>query len=277
MDRSSLRAIAAGAAGLVVSTAAAVGLSYAVARGVPLSPTRGDYPFDPFDSDQADRQRLYGGAVTDAVASLAAYTRPGFDPDGVHPAVRELYERPAAFSTTSEVTWHHPFRLGARGATRLTGRSEQARSPGPDGTREQLDGTLADLTSIHASRRRDDEASSTGPDDRARAHSVASEGRITVSTPHAGVSLATVLEVAHLGDGLELTTDCPTGGLYLSTDAGAFRLPASQRIRVMPARDSAAPAPPDGTDRYDANVLCDQRIRLFGLPLVTVRYAARTA
>ena len=286
----------AGAGALAAGTAGAVGLSYAAARDVPLSPLHGD---GSIGADWADRRGLRGDAVAGEVESLDVYARPGFDPEGVHPAVRALYERTSEFRMTLDATWHRPFRLGARLAARWTSRVEQLNLPGPGGEPKRLDSELAELathaavedpredprlwlrtdaetgegvfTAVYASHCRDGGAAEGAPDDRTGS---GGERFVNVAVPLPGASLATVLRIAHLGDGLELTTDCPAGGLYLHLDAGAFRLPASQRFRVAPARDPTVPAPPDGVDRYDADVLADQRIRLFGLPLVTVRYAA---
>lgn len=287
MNRPPLRAVAAGVGALAAGTAGAVGLSHVAARGVPLSPLHGD---ERIGADWADRRRLRGDTVAGEIESLDAYARPGFDPCGVHPAVRTLYEQTSDFSMTLDATWHRPFRLGARLAARWTSRVEQLNLPGPGGAPKHLDSDLAELAphaaaedprdaprlwvrtdaetgegvfiAVYASHDRD---SGSGDD---------SERLVNVGVPLPGANLATVLRMAHLGDGLELTTDCPGGGLYLHTDAGAFRLPASQRFRVGPARDPATPAPPEGVDRYDADVLADQRIRLLGLPLVTIRYAA---
>ena len=100
------------------------------------------------------------------------------------------------------------------------------------------------------------------------------ERLVNVAVPLPDASLATVMRLAHYGDGLELSTDCSSGGLYLHTKYGGFALPASQRFRVGPAADIDSPDPPDGVDRRNVAVLADQRIRLCGVPLVTVRYAA---
>lgn len=296
MNRPSLRALAAGVGGLAVATAGAVGLSYGAARGVPLSPLHGD---GRIGAGWVDRRGLRGDDAAGELESLDAYARPGFDPDGVHPAVRALYERTSEFRMTVDATWHRPFRLGARLAARWTSRVEQLNLPGPGGAPKRLDSDLAELaphaaaedprdgprlwlrtdaetgegvfTAVYASHRRGGEPAADTSDGQP---APGDERFVNVAVPLPGASLATVLRMDHLGDGLELTTECPNGGLYLHTDAGAFRLPASQRFRVAPARDPAAPAPPDGVDRYDADVLADQRIRLVGLPLVTVRYAA---
>ncbi|MFC7176526.1 hypothetical protein [Halosegnis marinus] len=216
--------------------------------------------------------------------SLAAYARPGFTPDGVHPDVRALYEHTSDFEMTLDATWHRPFRLGARLASRWTDRVEQLNLPGPGGDPKRLRSDLADLAAWAAREDPREEPrlwirTDTRTDDGVFVAVYASHVRdgerfVNIAVPLPGANLATVLRMRHRGDGIELTTDCPDGGLYLHTGAGAFALPASQRFLVLPGRDPAAPDPPAGVDRYDADVLARQRIRLFGLPLVTVRYAA---
>lgn len=215
--------------------------------------------------------------------SLAEYARPGFDPARVHPDVRDLYEQTDSFEMTVAATWHFPYSLGARMASRWTSRIEQLNLPGPDDDSKRVSSDLFAL---------DESAASADPRDDprlwVRADAETDEGVfvaiyasfvdggerfVDIAVPLPGANLATVLRMDHYGEGITLTTDCPGGGLYLHTDVGAFELPASQRFRVSPVRASDAPA---GTDvaRTESDVLADQRISLFGLPLVTVRYAA---
>ncbi|MDL5363341.1 hypothetical protein [Halalkalicoccus sp. NIPERK01] len=215
------------------------------------------------------------------MASLESYARPGFDPEVVHPDVRALYEQTAAFEMTVTATWHFPYSLGARVASRWTSRIEQLNLPGPGGDAKRVSSELFALA---------EPAASTDPRDEPRvwvrtdddtgegvfvaiyASYVEDDERfVNIAVPLPGANLATVLRLDHYGDGVALTTDCPDGGLYLHTGVGAFRLPASQRFRVSPAhRDT----PADDGDRNEAAVLADQRIYVLGLPLVTVRYTA---
>lgn len=280
-----LRAVAAGLGGLTAATGAILGFSHLRARGVPLSSLHGD---DSIGADWPDRNGLRGDSVSGEMESLGAYARLGFDPAGVHPDVRAVYERTSEFGMTLDATWHHPFRLGARLAARWTSRIEQLNLPGPGGAPKHVSSDLAELAdwvaaddpredprlwvrtdddtdegvfvAVYASHVRDDEAER--------------ERLVNIAVPLPGANLATVMAMRHRGDGLELTTKCPEGGLYLHTGSGAFALPASQRFVVVPSRDSAGLQCPEGVERYDAAVLAEQRIRLFGLPLVTVRYAA---
>lgn len=259
----------------------ALGWSRAAARDVPLSPLHGDGRVGPA---WPDRRGLRGDPCPGETDSLDDYARPDFDPDAVHPDVRALYERTTEFGMTLDATWHRPFRPGARLATRWTSRIEQLNLPGPgDGPKRVSSDlwTLADPAAT-ADPRDDPRLWVRTDDDTGEAvfvavyasHVADGERLVNVAVPLPGASLATVLRMDRRGAGLELTTDCPGGGLYLHTDAGAFRLPADQRFRVAPARDPAAPPPPDGVVPSEVDVLADQRIRLLGLPLVTVRYAA---
>ena len=279
-----IRAVAAGVGALAVGSGAALGLSYASARDVPLSPLHGESPIGP---DWHTRHGLRGTPVAGEVADLATFARPQFTPDAVHPEVRALYERTTEFEMTLDPVWHHPFRLGARLATWWTSRIEQLNLPGPGGDPKHVTSDLAELSAFAAAEDpRDDPRLWVRTDRDSGAgvfvavyasHAGDAERFVNVAVPLPGGNLSTVLRVAHHRDGLELTTNCPGGGLYLHTDAGAFRLPASQQFRVLPARDSAGIAPPETVRRYDAAVIADQRIRLSGLPLVTVRYAAARA
>ncbi|MFB6117396.1 hypothetical protein [Halosegnis sp.] len=275
----SRRRLAALAGG--IAAASAVGLSWWSARGVPLSPLHGDARIGP---EWPDRHNLRGAAVDGEMESLDAYARPGFDPNGVDPVVRALYEQTADFEMTLDATWHRPFRLGARLAARVTARIEQLALPAPGDTPKEVESDLAALAGHAAAADprdgprlwvRTDRASGSGVFVAVYgSHLRDGERLVNVAVPLPGCSLATVLRVEHAGDGLALTTDCPDGGLYLHTKHGGFRLPAGQRFRVAPASDPTAPAPPDSVDPQTVDVLAVQRIRLCGLPLVTVRYAA---
>jgi hypothetical protein len=281
------RTLAASLGGLVAGGAAAVGVSWARARHVPLSSVHGDGYIGP---EWPDRRGLRGERVAGEMASLDAFARPGFDPAGVHPDVRALYEHTAEFEMTLDATWHHPFRLGAALATRWTSRTEQLNLPAPGGDPKRVESDLHELAEPAATAdprdaprlwvRTDTDTgegvfvalyASTAPES---TDAETPERLVNVAVPLPGASLATVMRLAHYGDGLELSTDCPGGGLYLHTKYGGFALPASQRFRVGPATDIDSPDPPDGVERRNADVLADQRIRLAGLPLVTVRYAA---
>lgn len=275
-----IRGSTALATGLVAG-GVALGVAAAAARDVPLSPHHGDARIGP---DWPDRHGLRGRRVAGEMASLDAYARPDFDPDAVHPDVRALYERTSEFEMAVSATWHRPFRLGARLASRWTSHIEQLNLPAPGDDSKQVTSDLFALAPAAASEdpREDPRlwvrttADGEGVFVAIYATHVADGERVVnVAVPLPGASLATVLRLTHHGTGVALTTDAPDGGLYLHTDAGAFSLPASQRFRVTPADDPEAPAPPETP--FDADVLADQRIRLCGLPLVTIRYAATRA
>lgn len=214
--------------------------------------------------------------------SLVDYARPGFDPDAVHPDVRALYERTESFGMTVAAEWHRPYALGARLASRWTSRLEQLNLPGPGEDPKCVSSELFALADSAASAdpRDDPRLWVRTDDDTGEAVFVAvyasyvdgGERFVDIAVPLPRSNLSTVLRMERDGRGVALTTDCPDGGLYLHTGAGAFRLPAGQRFRVSPAEDPDAPF--SEAPGSDADVLAEQRISLFGLPLVTVRYAA---
>lgn len=256
-----------------------LGLAHYSARGIPLSSLAGDSHIGPA---WAERRGLCGARVAGEMDSLADYARPGFDPESVHPDVRALYEHTTDFRMGITATWHRPYSIGAHLASRWTRQVEQLNLPGPGGDSKHVSSELFALAEPAATADprddprvwiRTDENTGEGVFVAIYASYVDDGERfVNIAVPLPGTSLATVLRIEHCGEGLELTTDCPDGGLYLHTDAGAFRLPASQRFRVSPAHDPVAP--PSDLSCIEANVLADQRIRLLGLPLVTVRYAA---
>lgn len=280
MTMSLVRRAAAGCLGVAAAASVALGAARRSARGVPLSPLHGDEHIGP---TWPDRRNLRGERVAGEMDSLAAYARPGFDPDAVHPAVQALYERTADFEMRLSATWHRPFRTGAAVASRWTSRIEQLSLPGPGDDPKRVTSDLFALAGPAATADpRDDPRLWVRTDDAGAgvfvaiyaSHVTNGERVVNIAVPLPGVNLSTVLRMSHHGEGVELTTDGPDGGLYLHTDAGAFRLPASQLFRVAPAEDPEAPEPPGGGPTREAAVRAEQRIRLFGLPLVTVRYAA---
>lgn len=99
------------------------------AAAVPLSPvTAGRY----VGPDFPERAGLTTGEAPDGeMDDMAHYARPDFDPERVHPAIRDFYEETAAYRMTGTVTWHRGFRLGAALAARLTSAIEQLNLPGP--------------------------------------------------------------------------------------------------------------------------------------------------
>lgn len=280
---SSTRAAALALGGVGAVVAGALEAARRSARGVPLSPLHGGRYIGPA---WPERRGIRGHRVSGEMDSLADYARPGFDPGAVHPDVRALYERTESFGMTVTAEWHRPYALGARLASRWTSRLEQLNLPGPGEGPKRVSSELFALTDPAASAdpRDDPRLWVRTDDDTGEAVFVAvyasyvdgGERFVDIAVPLPGSNLSTVLRMEHDGRGVALTTDCPDGGLYLHTDAGAFRLPAGQRFRVSPAGDPDAPF--SEAPGSDADVLAEQRISLFGLPLVTVRYtAARTS
>lgn len=235
------------------------------AREVPLSPILGD---GRIGGDWADRRDLRGASVVGEMDSLDAYESESFDPDRVDRDVRALYEQTSEFEMTVDATWHRPFRLGARAASRLTSRVEQLNLPGPGEEPKRVESDLARLAEPAASRDpRDDprlwirtEPDGTGVFTAIYA-SYEHEGkrRVDIAVPLPSANLSTVLAVDNDDAGIELTTDCPNGGLYLTTPVGAMSLPADQWFRVRPTAGEAA-------------AVARQYIRFCGVPLVTIRY-----
>lgn len=278
MSTPSARAVALSFGSFATIAGVVLGWAHHSARGVPLSSLHGDRHIGP---TWPDRRDLRGDRVPGEMDSLVDYARIGFDPDTVHPDVRALYEQTTTFEMTITATWHHPYSLGAHLAGRWTRRIEQLNLPGPGGDPKRVSSELFTLAEPAATADpRDDPRLWVRTDNDtdegifvAIYASYVEDGErlVNIAVPLPGTSLATVLRIEHYGEGVALTTDCPTGGLYLHTAAGALRLPASQRFRVAPAHDPAAPTK---DFPIEADVLADQRIYLFGLPLVTVRYAA---
>ncbi|RNJ25365.1 hypothetical protein [Halosegnis longus] len=235
------------------------------AREVPLSPILGD---SYIGGDWADRRDLRGESVAGEMDSLDAYESESFDPDRVHPDVRALYEQTSEFEMRVDATWYRPFRLGARVASRLTSRVEQLNLPGPGDAAKRVESDLATLAEPAASRDPREAPRlwiRTEPDGTGvftaiyASYEREDDRRVDIAVPLPSANLSTVLAVHNDDAGIELTTDCPDGGLYLTTPVGAISLPADQRFRVQPA-----PGEPAAVAR--------QYIRLCGVPLVTIRY-----
>lgn len=278
MFKPSVRAVIFGLGSLALAAGSALRWAQREARDIPFSALHGDGRIDP---TWPERTGIRGDRVSGEMESLDEYARPGFDPAIVHPDVRALYEQTDTFEMAIDATWGFPYSLGARLASRWTDRVEQLNLPGPDGESKRVSSELFALA---------EPAASTDPRDAPRlwvrtdddtgegvfvaiyaSYSDGAERLVNITVPLPGTNLATVLRMEHYGEGVALTTDCPHGGLYLHTNVGAFKLPASQRFRVSPTRDSTAFA---RDSIRDEAVVADQRISLLGVPLVTVRYTA---
>ncbi|ODR81076.1 hypothetical protein BG842_01855 [Haladaptatus sp. W1] len=223
-------------------------------RDVPLSPLVASTRVG---SDYLQRNDVTTGVqLSGEMDDMAAFARPDFDPDEVHPEVRRFYECTADYDMAYRVHWHRGFRVGAALAARLTSRIEQLNLPGPwqssggpltselvaidpdedprDGARAWIrtDGTgTAVFVAIYASHVRD------------------GIRYVNIAVPLPWSNLSTVLHVRTLdgsvgdedgeGTGIELTTRSETGdeGLYLRTPLGPVALPMEQRFRVAPEGD----------------------------------------
>lgn len=272
-------AVGLGLGGLGVAAGSALRWAHRRTSDIPLSSLHGGRRIDPM---WPARNGVRGDRVPGEMDSLEDYARSDFDPDAVHPDVRALYEQTATFEMTISATWHFPYSLGARLASRWTDRIEQLNLPGPGGDSKRVSSDLFALAESAASADPRDEPrlwirrdadTGAGVFVAIYASYVEDDERfVNIAVPLPATSLATVLRIQHYGEGVVLTTDCPPGGLYLHTSLGTFRLPASQAFRVSPAQESTEPAHDGG--RNVADVLADQRISFLGLPLVTVRYRA---
>lgn len=273
---------------------AVLALWRAHAPDVPLSPITARGRVGP---DFVERRGLEGaGDPAGEMDDMAAYARPDFDPDALHPEVRRFYERTSEYEMVCEVHWHRGFRLGAALASRVTTRLEQLDLPGPfEPGRLRLRSRILDV---------DPDAD---PRDGARAwirtdaatgravfvalyasHVSGGERYTNIAVPLPGSNLSTVLrldqlpvkwtgdeESAERGDGIELTTHAPGDpGLYLRTPIGQFELPLAQRFRTWPAGAPGAPDPPDAAET-DVDLVARHEMWLFGRRFLTIRYGIR--
>lgn len=260
---------------MAAAAALALGAARWHAQDVPFCPlVAGRY----VGTDWPQRRGIAGEPVAGEMDDLVSYARPGFDPDRVDPAVRALYERTADFEMTLAADWHRPFRTGAALAARSTSHLQQLNLPGPGAGPRTVESALYRLDAPDP---RDDPRLWVRTDRETgeavfvavyASHVRDGERLVNIAVPLPGCNLSTVMRMRHLGAGLELTTDCPTGGLYLVTPAGPLALPASQRFRVYPGWHVDAPRSPDGPP---ADVLASQELWLAGTKFLTVRYAAR--
>ena len=79
---------------------------------------RGRIGVDFFDRSAAVRRG--GRQPTGLVDSLEAYRRPDFEPDRVHPAIREFYEQTADFTLLVRAEWRPGFGKPSRSYKRLS-------------------------------------------------------------------------------------------------------------------------------------------------------------
>jgi hypothetical protein len=269
------------------------------AREVPLSPLRAGLRVG---DGYVDRAGVSGRSdPAGEMDDMGAYRRPEFDPDGVHPAVRALYERTAAHQMAYDVVWHRPFRTGAALASRVTSRVEQLNLPAPGHPGGVLESRLVDVDPLADAR---DGARAWVRTDADTGETVfvavyashVSEGvrYVNIAAPLPGGNISTVLRIDHLrtgrGDaeaatartetGVRLTTRVPDAdaGLYLVTPVGPFELPLDQTFDVWPSsavsgarRAPFAPAE-ERLDR-EATVLATHEMWAAGARFLTVRYA----
>jgi hypothetical protein len=242
------------------------------ARDVPLSPLAAGWRVG---ADYPERKGIVAdGEVAGEMDDLSDYAGPGFDPEAVHPAVRDFYERTADYDLAYAVRWHRPFRLGAALAGLATSRIEQLNLPSPgesgsgarpeSGESARQESPTRDLRSRFA---RVDPAADPRPGARAwvrtRADGTAvfvaiyahheRDGRryVNIAVPLPGGNLSTVLRPENLdsgGDG-----DGEGGGIELTTLGGPSDGDAADGDRSDDSNDGGDRSDDsnDGGDRSD--------------------------
>ncbi|WP_313691987.1 hypothetical protein [Halorarum halobium] len=218
---------------------------------------------------------------------LAAYARPGFDPDRVAPLVRAFYERTAEFDVAYDVRWHAPFRLGAALASPVTAALGQLNLPGRSAEGRRLHSRFAEVRpdvdpreGARAWVRTDDGGTAVFVAVYA-SHVRDGERFVNIAVPLPRSNLSTVLRIDHLdggtagengsesarGTGVRLHTEGPGDpGLYLRTPLGSVELPMDQTFTVRVA--------PEGED---ADLLATHEMWLLGRQFLTVWYRLHAA
>ncbi len=239
-------------------------------------------------ADYLDRTEVDTAGVRHGqLDSLDVYARSGFEPERIHPEVRDFYERTGMYTLAYDVTWHRGFRIGAALASRLTSRIEQLNLPGPYEPTPQrlrtlnsrfveLDDHAGPLSGSRAWIRTDP---TTGDAVFVAIYAFYRRDGITyenVAVPLPWTNLSTVLHLDTLGSGsrsgLELTTRTGTGdeGLYLRTPVGAVSLPLDQTFRVWTADMPGASRDITGGR---ATIVATHEMWVWGRKFLTVDYA----
>lgn len=270
-------------AALVAAIASFAALARAVAarrvEDVPLCPLFGRTRVGP---NWATRRGIASETASGEVDDFTVYGRDGFEPEAVHPEIRRFYERTVDYDLAYEVTWHRGFRLCAWLASFATTRLEQLNLPGRSGGRpRRLESRIARVSPSVDPRgdarvwTRTDPASGAAVFVAIYAtHERDDVTYANVAVPLPRSNLSTVLrpetvDAGEEGDGVTFTTRGDDhAGLFLATPVGAFRLPVSQRFRVLPAGSAGAPRPP--TD--DATLVATHEMWLFDSRFLTIRY-----
>ena len=214
---------------------------------------------------------------TGTVSSLDAYFRQDFDPDAVHPSVRLFYEETRRWEIRVKARWHLPIR---RVWNRFSRSIEQIGLPTGKGVEE----TTSEIVAV---------SSETDGREQARAwirvggtsgvamfvavyadHRRDGVGYMSVSLPMPGGALSAVLLPELLdGGGMRLRSDARARlggdqGVYWSWGGRSVRAPINEELRIW----SDDPAVPEHAERRTIRAI--HRIRVVGLPLVTLEYDA---
>jgi hypothetical protein len=256
VTRTARRTLAAASTLLLALLTVALARARDRAREVPLSPVSAKWYVGPTFVERAGLTT--GDAPAGEVDDVAHFAGESFDPARLDSAVREFYERTAAYEMRYRAKWHPPFRTGAAAASRLTSHVEQLNLPGPnDEDWHRLESRFLDVAEPGSVAVGDD------PDEPARegvrawvrtdpetgeavfvalyaTHHRDGEGFVNIAVPMPGGGVDTVLRPEHLdrgdgggGTGIRLTTGgSGDPGLYLRTPLGAFAVPAGQAFEV---------------------------------------------
>lgn len=224
------------------------------------------------------------GAPVGQLETLDVYARSEFDPERIHPEIRNFYERTAMYTLVYDVTWHRGFRIGAALASRLTSRIEQLNLPGPyeptpRTLRSRFVGigdAIDPLTESRAWIRTD---ATTGDAVFVAIYAFYRENGITyenIVVPLPRTNLSTILHIETLETGsrpgMKLTTKTNTGneGLYFVTPLGAVPLPMEQTFHVWATDMPDAPSDITGGD---ATIVATHEMWICSRKFLTVDYA----
>jgi hypothetical protein len=217
------------------------------------------------------------------VDTLEAHRRPGFDPDAVHPAIRDFYEDTAAWRLQVEADWRPGWRWAGNAFRVLAGRIGQLNLPRAVATERELRGRLLDLRDDADGRRRVRgwvrEFRATGEPVYVAAYSEhyeAGAACMNIAFPLPGMNLTSILRFEPLPGGAAQLSSRPRAavaggeGVYLVGNCWRIRLPLQETIAVTPGQ----PAGGTGHDVGPAGMECHARHDMWflGLPYLTLIY-----
>lgn len=210
---------------------------------------------------------------------LAAYARPGFDPDAVNPEIRTFYEETRAYELRYDAQYHPGFRLGAGLASRVTAWTEQLNLPAPGAPTKRTDSRIVDVddaadgrTGVRAWIRTDSETGTAVFVAAYATHEHEGETYMNIGLPLPRCNLSAVLwmdsvDIEADGHGIRLSSrrrdDPGDEGIYLRTPVGPIRLPMHEDFRVRSVT----------SDTSETDLAAEHELWLFGRPFLTLTYA----